>query len=242
MSNRRTPEHWVKSLKWLVGKKYMNIILGILFAQHCISMILDSAFKHFTIFGICILIMMLYELFVQAMIFLWNNMFHGKNKYSLRLIAFFFMMSICLNIKLLSEDKLITDPPHNIREAYVLSCNDGDTCTMNIDNLPDVFGSKIRVRIAHIDTPEMKSKCYYERCMAEKAHEVTQSLLSGKKAILSNIKRDKYFRLLADVSTITNEDVASVLLSKNLAVYYNGGKKHEWCSMKSTDENICNEV
>ena len=39
-----------------------------------------------------------------------------------------------------------------------ISNYDGDTVTVNIDNVPALFGSHIPVRVRGIDTPEMKTK------------------------------------------------------------------------------------
>ncbi len=49
-------------------------------------------------------------------------------------------------------------------------------------------------------------------------------LTSGKKIVLYNLGRDKYFRLLASVK-VGNIDVAEYLIKKGLAKEYDGGKK-----------------
>ena len=36
---------------------------------------------------------------------------------------------------------------------------DGDTIVISIPNVPEVFGKKISVRIAGIDTPELRANC-----------------------------------------------------------------------------------
>ena len=49
-------------------------------------------------------------------------------------------------------------------------------------------------------------------------------LTSGKKIVLYNLGRDKYFRLLASVK-VGNIDVAEYLIKKGLAKEYDGGSK-----------------
>ena len=45
-------------------------------------------------------------------------------------------------------------------------CYDGDTCTFTIPDVHPLFGDKINVRIAGIDTPEIKGKCQKETALA----------------------------------------------------------------------------
>jgi len=45
---------------------------------------------------------------------------------------------------------------------------------------------------------------------------------------LTNLRRDKYFRLLAEVS-IDGEDLGYSLIKNDLARPYDGGKKIGWC-------------
>ncbi len=45
-------------------------------------------------------------------------------------------------------------------------CYDGDTCALTIPGVHPLFGEKIAVRIAGIDTPEIKGKCDQEKVLA----------------------------------------------------------------------------
>lgn len=79
--------------------------------------------------------------------------------------------------------------------------NDGD-CPQRREDTPDVFGEEIAVRIRGIDTPELNDKREEIKAIAIKAKEELERLLtSGKKIVLYNLGRDKYFRLLASVAT-----------------------------------------
>ena len=115
-----------------------------------------------------------------------------------------------------------------------IAATDGDTFTVNLPNArSDVFGKRVPVRIRHIDTAEMKGNGNCEKTMAQKAKALTDSILSSAKKIdLENPGRDKYWRILADVRT-DGVLVSDVLLSRHLAVPYEGETKVKvnWCQM-----------
>ena len=117
-----------------------------------------------------------------------------------------------------------------IRNVEVFRCYDGDTCTVNIPgDMPSVFSESIPIRILGIDTPEIRGQCAKEKALAIKARDEARKFVVGKKVILSNVQRDKYFRLVADMST-DEGDLATRLLDLNLAVPYDGGTKSStWC-------------
>ena len=112
-----------------------------------------------------------------------------------------------------------------INDFTIVKVRDGDTFVINIENVPDVFGKEIAVRIRGIDTPEIKDKREEIRNIAIKAKEELERLLtSGEKVILYNLGRDKYFRLLASVK-VGDIDVSEYLIKKGLAKSYDGGAK-----------------
>ena len=121
----------------------------------------------------------------------------------------------------------------NQSESYtiekIISVYDGDTFRADIRGLPDIIGKNIAIRILEIDTPEIKGKCEEEKVVAIKARDFSRKALFNAKTItLKNLKRDKYFRLLADVY-FDDTDLANALLVNNLAVKYSGKKKSSWC-------------
>ena len=111
----------------------------------------------------------------------------------------------------------------------IISVYDGDTFRADIRGLPEIIGKNIAIRILGIDTPEIKGKCEEEKIVAIKARDFARkALFSAKTITLKNLKRDKYFRLLADVY-FDDTDLANALLVNNLAVKYSGKKKSSWC-------------
>ncbi len=110
------------------------------------------------------------------------------------------------------------------------TCYDGDTCTFTIPGLPEVFGQRIGVRLAGIDTAEMRSKCDRERTLAIQARDLVRNMLSRASQItLRDVSRGKYFRLVAQIEA-DGVNVSQRLLERGLAVPYDGGTKtHKWC-------------
>ncbi len=76
----------------------------------------------------------------------------------------------------------------------------------------------------------MRGKCEAEKVLARKAKQQTVMMLRGAKAIeLRNMKRGKYFRIVADVY-VNDESLADKLINSSLAVKYDGSQKTKnWC-------------
>lgn len=112
----------------------------------------------------------------------------------------------------------------------VLSVYDGDTFRVNLSGLHPIIGDNIAIRVADIDSPELRSHCKSEKVMANKAKQfVVHSLETGKVVTLRNARRGKYFRIIAEVY-IDGISLAETLLEKGLAIEYNGKKKRtNWC-------------
>ena len=116
----------------------------------------------------------------------------------------------------------------NVVITKVVSVYDGDTFTAAIATYPPIVGDKIGIRVSGIDTPEIKGKSATERALAQKAKaEAKNMLTNGKVVELRNMRRDKYFRILAEVY-VDGESLAQRLIAKGLAVPYEGGTKINW--------------
>ena len=112
----------------------------------------------------------------------------------------------------------------------VTSVYDGDTFRATIKAWPQLIGERIGIRINGIDTPEMKGKCQAEKLLAREAKQHTVALLRDAKTVeLRNMKRGKYFRVVADVY-VDGKSVGQSLITSGLAVRYDGGTKtKDWC-------------
>ena len=108
---------------------------------------------------------------------------------------------------------------------------DGDTFTVTIPNIHPLIGKKVNIRVAGVDTPEIRTKNACEKRKGRRAKRLVENLLSRASRIdLTNIERDKYFRIVADVS-IDGASLKSYILKNNLGVSYDGGAKSQidWC-------------
>jgi len=112
----------------------------------------------------------------------------------------------------------------------ITSVYDGDTFRANIADYPPIVGENIGIRINGIDTPEMKGKCNRESALAKFAQEHTEkTLLSAKVIELRNMKRGKYFRIVADVY-VDGVNLGEQLVNQGFAVIYDGqSSRRDWC-------------
>ena len=111
----------------------------------------------------------------------------------------------------------------------VLAVLDGDTIAVRLHIW---IGQDIEthVRLAGIDTPEIKGKCRAERSMAVQARQELETLLASSTVTLSNIRLEKYAgRVLADAVSGEGVNLASHLKDKGLARAYGGKKRLGWC-------------
>ena len=114
--------------------------------------------------------------------------------------------------------------------SKVTSIYDGDTFRANLVGYPEIVGYRIGIRVNGIDTPEMRGKCQKEKDLARKAKQfAVTKLRAAKKIELKNMKRGKYFRIVADVY-VDNRNLGTMLIENHLAVPYDGGHKaKDWC-------------
>jgi len=105
---------------------------------------------------------------------------------------------------------------------------DGDTMMVDMHDFPPIVGENISIRVAGIDTPEIRTKDQKEKALAYQVRDyVITRVYSAKKIVLKRMRRGKYFRIVADVF-IDNKSLAKELLAKGYALPYDGGKKPNW--------------
>ena len=114
--------------------------------------------------------------------------------------------------------------------ADVISVYDGDTITTEI-RLPFNISRRSKVRLAKIDTPEIRTRSKAEKVLGYKARDRMRELC-GDRVWLESLEKgreDKYGRVLANLYTLDGEDIAQTLIREELGVPYDGGKKkHVW--------------
>lgn len=108
-------------------------------------------------------------------------------------------------------------------------CFDGDTCTVDIRNVPAVFGKHLGVRLRGIDAPEIHGKCHAEITAAIAARDYLQDKMQRAKTLnFKDPKRDKYFRL--DVTIIADGvDLNQEMVATGHARAYDGRQRQSWC-------------
>jgi len=135
---------------------------------------------------------------------------------------FLLSLLILVNVSIFSEQFYA-----DIEVKKIVSVYDGDTFRVDLDSIkyPDIIGKHISVRIADIDTPELKSKNKDTKQLAIVSRDFSKKqLLSAKKIVLTKVRRDKYFRILA-VVLVDGVDLSKLLLDQKLAKLYSGGSK-----------------
>ena len=101
--------------------------------------------------------------------------------------------------------------------SRIVSCFDGDTFRCDIDTWPKLFGWKIPVRICGVNCPERNVPDPATQARAAAAKKYTSdALTNGRRILLLNVKRGKYFRLIADVE-IDGHDLGTALIREGLA-------------------------
>lgn len=114
----------------------------------------------------------------------------------------------------------------NIIISRLVNVYDGDTFRVDIDSYPPIVGKNISIRIYGIDTPEIRGTRTIE--LARHAKLKARSMLKNAKVIeLRNMRRGKYFRIIAEV-WIDGKDLGQYLIDEGLAKPYFGGKRPKW--------------
>lgn len=139
----------------------------------------------------------------------------------MRLFFLAFLIAFC-------TPAMARDTYGNVVVDEVTSIYDGDTFRVTIKGWPAVAGERVPVRLYGIDTPEMRDNRPRVRDLARKAKQFTvERLRAAKRIELRDLRRDKYFRLLAEV-WVDGRSLGQLLLDAGLAKPYDGGKKSPW--------------
>ena len=152
------------------------------------------------------------------------------------------LKSLNLNVSYLEnisyDDTILFIPP--IKYGKVVKVYDGDTITiattLPFDNSP-IY--RFSVRLAGIDSPEIKAKTSIEKMLAQKSQQGLENLVLDKVVQLKNISFEKYGRILADVY-VGDLFVNQWMIDNKLAVVYDGGKKNrptEWDEPSEITQN-----
>lgn len=110
----------------------------------------------------------------------------------------------------------------------VLSVYDGDTFRANINSLSPILGKNIAIRLANIDTPEIKDKCASTRVKAIQARDFLRHKIKMAEHIeIRNTMRGKYFRIVGTLF-LDGVDIGQKMIQLKLAKPYKGKRKNKW--------------
>lgn len=117
------------------------------------------------------------------------------------------------------------EPHSTVTVVSIKSVYDGDTFRAYLPNIK----KDQRIRVRGVDTPEIKGGCGSEIRAAVKSRDFVRELLySAKEIVLSNISKDRYERVLANV-IVDGQDLAQTLIDKKLGRKWQG-KRENWCN------------
>lgn len=115
-------------------------------------------------------------------------------------------------------------------QAEYVDNYDGDSITIRFEVWRDVW-VKRSVRLDGVDTPERgwRAKCDSEAQKGDAAKAVVKMALESAADLKITIyEGGKYGRLLVDLNA-DGKDLAALLIQKELARPYFGGRREEWC-------------
>lgn len=137
----------------------------------------------------------------------------------------------CLGI-LIAAALLVASPAAAARTygpyaATVERVIDGDTLDATVEIWPELT-VRTRVRVAGIDTPELRAAAACERRIAAAARDAAAAWIAAGPVTLTLTGRDKYGRSLGRL-TRGSDDLAAALIAAGHARPYDGGKRGSWC-------------
>lgn len=107
-------------------------------------------------------------------------------------------------------------------DCKVVKVYDGDTIWVVFRLYHDFY--KMKIRLAGIDTPEIKSKNFKEKEKGKLARDYLSHLIYYKIVKIDFGKYDKYGRVLGTIF-YNGKNINQVMIDKGFAYKYNGGTK-----------------
>ena len=103
-------------------------------------------------------------------------------------------------------------------EVDIISCYDGDTCTSSTGE---------RIRLACIDTPELRGK-RAEPVPAKEARNYLKELVVGRKVTIRRITTDRYGRTVAELFVDGSNVQQQLVASGHASIYWRYADQCPW--------------
>lgn len=114
----------------------------------------------------------------------------------------------------------------HVTQAKVVKVYDGDTIHAVFNYLGTFYNWTCR--IAHVDTPELRTKDAEEKKRGYETRDKLTELIFNKIVTLKCGHFDKYGRLLVEIETEDKTPVHDWLIQGGYAKKYEGGTKEKW--------------
>ena len=159
--------------------------------------------------------------------------------------SFFFSIALISSLSLtnitLAKTQKAAPTYEDVQVENVTKIIDGDTIKVNIKNYPAIIGSNINIRLYGVDTPPIRTKNQLIKQLGYQAKDFVQKWINkvqnkNQKIMLKNLKRGKYFRIIANIEA-EGKNLSKDLLTAGLAVPYFGGKKPDWAEIMNARIN-----
>ena len=111
--------------------------------------------------------------------------------------------------------------------ARVVSVYDGDTLKVDAEPWPGLT-ARTSVRVAGVDTPEIRGKCQAEKDMAIRARDFVRTTV-GAQVQLTSIRPGKYAGRVVAVVWVDGRKLSELLIAEGLGRPYHGGRREGWC-------------
>ena len=154
----------------------------------------------------------------------------AKRRSTKQFPCWFLLLVILIYVACQYHQKRVSNAPlteNSFKNVSIVSVYDGDTFKIDLDCAVELYCRNMPVRVLGVDTPEIKGKTEREKKLAQQAKKFTTQFLQKGPVTLSNCGRDKYFRLLCDVTNGEGQNLAAELIKRNLGYSYDGGTKSD---------------
>lgn len=118
-------------------------------------------------------------------------------------------------------------PLYGPYRADLVRVIDGDTIELDVYAWPQIV-VRAKVRLASVDTPEVRASRQCERDAAKRATDFTRRFVEGGGLIVDGILLGKYAGRVVGRVSAYGYDLGSALLDAELAQPYNGGRRPKW--------------